>query len=62
MSATYVLRTFGGVLILSPSLPPPPNSIPVTWKTRDNTATWKTRDCNVTWLTRDEYVTWRTRG
>jgi hypothetical protein len=54
----YVLRTFGGVLLLSPPL----QYINVTWITRNLYASWKTRDDLATWDTRNDLATWKTRA
>ena len=57
----YVIRTFGGVLLINP--PPVQYIQNVTWLTRDmSAAAWKTRDAQATWKTRDDVAAWKARG
>jgi hypothetical protein len=51
MATTYVLRSFGSVVLIN-TTPQPLQYINVTWVTRDGKASWVTRDGKVTWKTR----------
>lgn len=62
MAVIYVLRSFGGTLLLTPPTPAPLQYLNVTWVTRDRQATWQTRDGKVTWTTRDDQAAWKARG